>query len=43
VAFADSSVETVAWHKLPTPKSAPILGIGQVVHSTWNGINGKDR
>lgn len=43
VAFADGSVETVAWHELPTPGSAPILGIGKVVSSTWNGIYGKDR
>ena len=43
VAFADGSVETVAWHELPSPDLAPILGIGKVVNSTWNGIYGKDR
>ncbi len=43
VAFADGSVEIVAWHKLPSPNTAPILGIGQVVSSTWNGVYGKDR
>ncbi len=43
VAFADGSVELIAWHALPSPSPAPVLGIGHVVSSTWNGIYGRDR
>jgi len=43
VAFADTSIETIAWHEFPSPDTAPVLGIGWVVQSTWNGIYGRDR
>ncbi len=43
VGFADGSIDIIAWHQLPTPSHAPILGIGNVVASTWNGIMGRDR
>ena len=43
VAFADTSIESIAWHELSTPDPAPLLGIGQVVSSTWNGVYGRDR
>lgn len=43
VAFADISVDMIAWHAFSDPDPDPILGIGQIVVSTWHGINGKDR
>lgn len=43
VAFADASVEMIAWHELQSPDPTPILGIGLVVSSTWKGIRGNDR
>lgn len=43
VAFADTSAESIAWQDFDAPDPAPLLGIGQVVQSTWFGIYGKDR
>ena len=43
VAFADTSIFTVAWHELPQPEFAPILGIGYPVSTTWHGVLGRDR
>lgn len=43
VAFLDSSVSVMRWTDFPEPSPAPILDIGKLIHTTWNGVRGKDR
>lgn len=43
VAFLDSSVSVMRWTDFPEPNPMPILDIGMLIHTTWNGVRGKDR
>lgn len=43
VAFADGSIASIKWDDLPEPSPSPILDMGHIVISTWDGIHGRDR
>jgi len=43
VAFVDGSVSVLRWSDFPEPDPPPILDIGRLIDTTWDGIRGRDR